>query len=203
MSPALIFSSQSHHNPSHFWLNEGWTTYIERVLQQKLHGPEERGFSYVIGSKALYDSLKGYVDRPKYQRLVIHFDEGEDPDDAYSSIPYEKGANFILHLGSLHPIIAHYIFITFTFATYRTNSGRTRCLPAIRKGLRRNFHRKEHHDLSMERTSLQLLGEEWRTRKDQSTRQHPVGCLALRRGHRAPSEDGIRPYSCRESLQAS
>ncbi|KAF4623043.1 hypothetical protein D9613_001552 [Agrocybe pediades] len=88
----------THHNPSHFWLNEGWTTYIERVLQEKLHGPEERGFSFVIGAKALYDSLKGYADRPKYQRLVIHFDQGEDPDDAYSSIPYEKGANFILHL---------------------------------------------------------------------------------------------------------
>ncbi|KDR68677.1 hypothetical protein GALMADRAFT_231006 [Galerina marginata CBS 339.88] len=88
----------THANPSHFWLNEGWTTYIERVLQQVLHSPAERGFSYVIGSKALYDSLKQYESRPKYQRLVISFDEGEDPDDAYSSIPYEKGANFILYL---------------------------------------------------------------------------------------------------------
>ncbi|KAF8885226.1 leukotriene-A4 hydrolase [Gymnopilus junonius] len=88
----------THANPSHFWLNEGWTTYIERVLQQVLHSPAERGFAYVIGSKALYDSLKEYESRPKYQRLVISFDEGEDPDDAYSSIPYEKGANFILYL---------------------------------------------------------------------------------------------------------
>ncbi|KAH9487215.1 Leukotriene A-4 hydrolase [Psilocybe cubensis] len=88
----------THANPSHFWLNEGWTTYIERVLQEKLHSPAARGFAYVIGSKALYDSLKDYEDRPKFQRLVIAFEEGEDPDDAYSSIPYEKGANFILHL---------------------------------------------------------------------------------------------------------
>ncbi|PPQ84726.1 hypothetical protein CVT25_013808 [Psilocybe cyanescens] len=88
----------THANPSHFWLNEGWTTYIERVLQQILHSHAERGFAYVIGSKALYDSLREYESRPKYQRLVISFEEGEDPDDAYSSIPYEKGANFILHL---------------------------------------------------------------------------------------------------------
>ncbi|KAF9040606.1 leukotriene-A4 hydrolase [Panaeolus papilionaceus] len=90
----------THANPSHFWLNEGWTTYIERVLQQRLHSPAERGFQYVIGSKALYDSLKGYENKPKYQRLVIEFEEGEDPDDAYSSIPYEKGANFILYLAN-------------------------------------------------------------------------------------------------------
>jgi leukotriene-A4 hydrolase len=94
-----IISFISHANPSHFWLNEGWTTYIERVLQEFLHSPAERGFAFVIGSKALYDSLRTYNDRPKYQRLIIEFEAGEDPDEAYSSIPYEKGANFILHLG--------------------------------------------------------------------------------------------------------
>jgi len=38
------------------------------------------------------------VERPKYQRLVIDFEPGEDPDEAYSSVPYEKGANLLLHL---------------------------------------------------------------------------------------------------------
>ncbi|KAL6301026.1 peptidase family M1-domain-containing protein [Sparassis latifolia] len=83
---------------THFWLNEGWTTYIERVLQQLLHGPAERGFSFLIGSNSLKEALKLHEDRPKYQRLVIEFEKGEDPDDAYSTIPYEKGANFLLHL---------------------------------------------------------------------------------------------------------
>ncbi|KAH9949467.1 hypothetical protein B0H21DRAFT_728077 [Amylocystis lapponica] len=83
---------------SHFWLNEGWTTYIERVLQQLLHSPEERWFSFLIGAKSLSDALKLYEDHPKYQRLLIDFEKGEDPDDAYSTIPYEKGANFLLHL---------------------------------------------------------------------------------------------------------
>ncbi|KAI9437024.1 leukotriene-A4 hydrolase [Lactarius indigo] len=88
----------THAEATHFWLNEGWTTYIERLLQQFLHSPAERGFQYVIGSTALYEALGNYVDRPKYQRLVIDFEPGEDPDDAYSSIPYEKGANFLLYL---------------------------------------------------------------------------------------------------------
>lgn len=72
---------------------------MERVLQQILHGPSERGFSYVIGNKALRDDLERFVKRPKYQRLVIDFEPGEDPDEAYSSVPYEKGANLLLHLG--------------------------------------------------------------------------------------------------------
>ncbi len=52
-----------------------------------------------MGYKALTDSLKQYESKPKYQRLVIDFDVGEDPDDAYSQVPYEKGSNFLLHLG--------------------------------------------------------------------------------------------------------
>ena len=72
---------------------------MERVLQEKLHSPAERGFSFFIGAKGLKDALKLYEDRPKYQRLVIDFVPGEDPDDAYSRVPYEKGSNFLLHLG--------------------------------------------------------------------------------------------------------
>ncbi|GJE92045.1 M1 family metallopeptidase [Phanerochaete sordida] len=88
----------THANATHFWLNEGFTTYMERVLQEKLHSPAARGFQYVIGAKGLSDALKGYEGAPKYQRLVIPFEAGEDPDDAYSEVPYEKGANFLLHL---------------------------------------------------------------------------------------------------------
>ncbi|GLB36698.1 putative leukotriene A4 hydrolase, C-terminal [Lyophyllum shimeji] len=88
----------THAHASHFWLNEGWTTYIERVLQEVLHSPAHRDFSFIIGSKALKNSLKEFESEPKYQRLVIDFDHGEDPDNAFSSIPYEKGANLLLHL---------------------------------------------------------------------------------------------------------
>ncbi|KAL4071200.1 peptidase family M1-domain-containing protein [Scleroderma yunnanense] len=88
----------THTNASHFWLNEGWTTYIERLLLQIIYTPAHRGFSFLIGSKGLYDDLKRYESQPKYQRLQIDFEYGEDPDDAYSSIPYDKGANFLLYI---------------------------------------------------------------------------------------------------------
>ncbi|KAH9920341.1 uncharacterized protein B0H18DRAFT_1025042 [Fomitopsis serialis] len=50
---------------THFWLNEGWTTWMERLILQLLHGPAERGFNYLIGYKSLKDDLELYKDRPK------------------------------------------------------------------------------------------------------------------------------------------
>ncbi|KAH7890292.1 hypothetical protein F5I97DRAFT_1799872 [Phlebopus sp. FC_14] len=88
----------THANASHFWLNEGWTTYIERALQELIRSPAHRGLSSVIGYQGLVAALKLFEDTPKYQRLVIDFEFGEDPDAAYSRVPYDKGANFILHL---------------------------------------------------------------------------------------------------------
>lgn len=69
--------NSSHKDASNFWLNEGWTTYFERVLQHVIHGPAARDFSSIIGAKALVDALKQHEDRPKYQRLVIDFEYGE------------------------------------------------------------------------------------------------------------------------------
>lgn len=80
---------------------------MERVLQEKLHSPAARGFSFIVGAKGLQDALNSYKDKPKYQRLSIHFQPGEDPDEAYSEIPYEKGANFLLHLGETRLLLPH------------------------------------------------------------------------------------------------
>ena len=95
---------------------------MERLLQLILHTPAHRDFSFLIGAKDLYDALKDYRDRPKYQRLMIDFEFGEDPDDAYSSIPYEKGANFILYLGMFEYIIPYPTAYT-RFDAFRKNIG--------------------------------------------------------------------------------
>jgi len=107
---------------------------MERVLQQILHGPAQRSFSYVIRKKALLDDLERYVDRPKYQRLVIDFEPGEDPDEAYSRVPYEKGANLLLHLGMPPPCITLLCKSNhaYTRALERTVGGLDVFLPYIR-----------------------------------------------------------------------
>ena len=58
------------------------TTYLERLLVQELHSPAERGLSYIIGAKALQDSLDGFEEKKmgRFQRLVTEYHEGEDPE---------------------------------------------------------------------------------------------------------------------------
>ena len=81
----------------HFWLNEGWTTYLERRLQAAVRGEPHRDFSAIIGWKALQDSVKQFGDSHEFTRMVVDL-KGKDPDDAFSSIPYEKGYTFLSHL---------------------------------------------------------------------------------------------------------
>lgn len=81
----------------HFWLNEGWTTYLERRIQGILHGEPEFHFSSIIGWKALKESVDLYGKDHEFTKLVVEL-EGKDPDDAFSSIPYEKGFNFLYFL---------------------------------------------------------------------------------------------------------
>ncbi|KAI7583810.1 Leukotriene A-4, partial [Hortaea werneckii] len=85
----------------HFWLNEGWTTYLERRIQAAIHGSDKhRDFSAIIGWKALSDSIKQYGEDHEFTKLIPDL-KGQDPDDAFSSIPYEKGFTFLYHLEKL------------------------------------------------------------------------------------------------------
>jgi leukotriene-A4 hydrolase len=74
----------------HFWLNEGWTTYLERRIQASIHGEAHRDFSAIIGWKALEESIERYGKEHEYTKLIVDL-KGQDPDDSFSSIPYEKG----------------------------------------------------------------------------------------------------------------
>ncbi|KAJ9199973.1 hypothetical protein DTO164E3_4430 [Paecilomyces variotii] len=84
----------------HFWLNEGWTVYLERRILAALHGEKYRHFSSIIGWKALTDSVNHFGSDHEFTKLVVDL-KGKDPDDAFSSIPYEKGFNFLFHLENL------------------------------------------------------------------------------------------------------
>ena len=83
----------------HFWLNEGWATYLERRIQAAVHGKPRRDFSAIIGWKALQDSVAQFGETHEFTQLVVDL-KGKDPDDAFSSIPYEKGYTFLSYLES-------------------------------------------------------------------------------------------------------
>lgn len=106
----------------HFWLNEGWTTYLERRLQAAIHGGfQHRDFSAIIGWKALTDSINQFGTDHEFTKLIPNL-KGQDPDDAFSSIPYEKGFTFLLHLEKLLGLEKWDAFIPHYFKTYSRKS---------------------------------------------------------------------------------
>jgi len=78
----------------HFWLNEGFTVWAERRLLEALHGEEATVLAWAIGEKALEESMERFGAGSRFTRLRTEL-AGTDPDDAFSSIPYEKGARFV------------------------------------------------------------------------------------------------------------
>lgn len=80
----------------HFWLNEGWTVYLERRIQGLIHGEPTRHFSAIIGWSDLENSIRAMGDSAKrYSTLVQNLKDRSDPDDAFSTVPYEKGFNLL------------------------------------------------------------------------------------------------------------
>ena len=79
-----------------FWLNEGFTTYLERRIVEAVYGKPRADMEAMIGLKDLEDSRKT-IDVPKDRTLLPDL-TGRDPDDAYSTVPYEQGALFLTFL---------------------------------------------------------------------------------------------------------
>jgi aminopeptidase N len=77
-----------------FWLNEGFTVWAERRILEAIHGPEAAVLGWAIGQKALDESVERFGAGSPLTRLKTDL-KGIDPDEAFSSIPYEKGARFV------------------------------------------------------------------------------------------------------------
>jgi leukotriene-A4 hydrolase len=81
-------------NADHFWLNEGFTVWAERRIQEALSGPEVASLHAALGRQHLDKAVAGFSDHPEWTKLRTDFSK-VDPDDAYSEVPYEKGYLFL------------------------------------------------------------------------------------------------------------
>ncbi|OLN87027.1 Leukotriene A-4 hydrolase-like protein 2, partial [Colletotrichum chlorophyti] len=81
-----------------FWLNEGWTVYIERHILRSLRGDEEVELQAIVGWQDLLYNIEAYGGNDSvFTSLVLQFD-GKRPDDIMSKISYEKGYTFLCYL---------------------------------------------------------------------------------------------------------
>ena len=86
---------------NHFWLNEGWTVWLERRIMAKVNRNEDHlKLSAQMGWKHLKDDVVRMGTDHKFTQLIWPLN-GEDPDEAFSSVPYEKGFNLLYYLECL------------------------------------------------------------------------------------------------------
>ncbi|XP_066014580.1 leukotriene A-4 hydrolase [Pocillopora verrucosa] len=84
-------------NWEHFWLNEGYTVFLERKILGRRKGEKMVDFAYIGGWKTLKDQLKQFPENSPLTKLVVELKD-TDPDDSFSSVPYEKGSCFLYYL---------------------------------------------------------------------------------------------------------
>lgn len=88
-------------NWEHFWLNEGFTRFIEQKLVGIFNKSEQcRQFECIEGWRHLIEDVKSFGETSVLTQLVTVLKD-TDPDDAFSSIPYEKGQTMLFYLEEL------------------------------------------------------------------------------------------------------
>ena len=81
-----------------FWLNEGFTTYLERRIVEAVYGKHVADMQAAIGVSDLAEARKN-LPVPGDRTLLPDL-TGRDPDDAFSTVPYEQGQLLLSFLES-------------------------------------------------------------------------------------------------------
>ena len=80
-----------------FWLNEGFTVYLERRIVEALYGKRREEMEDVLGLQSLRRDMADLP--PGDEHLAIDL-RGRDPDDGVTDVAYEKGKLFLQWLES-------------------------------------------------------------------------------------------------------
>ena len=71
-----------------FWLNEGFTVYLENRIQEAVFGRERSEMESALEVQELREAMKELQPRDQ----VLHIDlKGRDPDEGFTLVPYVKG----------------------------------------------------------------------------------------------------------------
>lgn len=102
-----------------FWLNEGFTTYLERRIIEEVYGVNRREMEATLGKQSLVDELKETSERDQIMHVNL---DGRDPDEGFTGIPYEKGALFLRLLEEKYGRARFDEFVKGYFAAHRFQS---------------------------------------------------------------------------------
>ena len=112
-----------------FWCNEGFCVCLERKILKALKGEQMFCLDAIIGRQTLQDSVQHFGEEHPYTVLQVELKD-IDPDDAFSSVPYEKGFALLYHLEQvvggdavMNPFLRaycqHFAYGTVTSASFK------------------------------------------------------------------------------------
>ncbi|XP_036329118.1 leukotriene A-4 hydrolase [Rhagoletis pomonella] len=88
-------------NFEHFWLNEGFTVFVETKIVGRMQGNKERDFHMLRNLTDLQECIRTQLaNSPELTKLVVDLSNC-GPDDAFSSVPYIKGSTFLRYIEDL------------------------------------------------------------------------------------------------------
>ncbi|MFN3952223.1 MAG: M1 family metallopeptidase [Thermaurantimonas sp.] len=129
-----------------FWLNEGFTVYIELRIMEQLYGQEFREMLAQLSYSRLKEALDAL---PEEETLLKAKLEGKDPDIAVGPIAYEKGYFFLRTVERKVGRKAFDDFLKKYFETFKFQSVTTEdFLNFLQKNL---LKKKEWEELEIER----------------------------------------------------
>ena len=133
-----------------FWLNEGFTVYVESRIMEQLYGKNYADMLRVLGKGEL-DKTLGWMlkEAPEDSHLRLHLGD-RDPDEGLTDIAYEKGRFFLMMLEQLYGRAAFDEFLNGHFRKYAFGTVTTDLFLADLKA----FHEKQVKAAGVELGSL-------------------------------------------------
>jgi leukotriene-A4 hydrolase len=77
-----------------FWLNEGWTTYVQMRIDEVLQGRDYAQMKIELGRGSMFAAMQRFGMESENTKLNYDM-SGVDPDDVFSTVPYYKGQAFL------------------------------------------------------------------------------------------------------------
>ena len=82
-----------------FWLNEGFTVYLEQRIMEHVYGKDRAVMEIALGMQGLQSEL---AELPEADQ-VLHIDlTDRNPDDGMTAVAYDKGAAFLRRLEQVY-----------------------------------------------------------------------------------------------------
>ena len=87
-------------NWENFWLNEGFTVFVERHVSGEIHGEDFSKVAALLGNTSMYQDMVNFGLNNTYSSLhpVLR---GDNPDNSFSEVCYEKGFQLLYYMESL------------------------------------------------------------------------------------------------------